>query len=399
MLERGFDTLLTEAAALGRLAELISPSGRSEMVPLEEADGRVVADSPRAPRDVPHYDRCAMDGYAVRAEDTAGASPAGPVRLALEETAGPFRAVRVHTGSPLPPGTDAVLPVEDAERREGRLDALRRVRSGEHVGRRGEDIRVGEPAVAAGRRLCAADLGLLRSLGIERVRVAERPRIVVLATGEELVGPGEEPAPGRMVDANGIVLATLVQRWGGTASVRPLYSDRAVELGRELAALADAGNAPDLVVTTGGTSVGERDRVVEALRSAGEVAFHGVAIQPARPVAAGRVGTMPVLCLPGFPAAAYIAAFAFLRPALERLSGCSPARPPTCRGRLSRKIVSTLGLRSYTRVRVEDGRVEPVRTSGAGILSSIARSQGFVVTPEDSEGVPAGAEVEVLLLD
>jgi molybdopterin molybdotransferase len=396
MLKRGFDRLITEEEALGRVLASVRPLEGDEELPLEEAGRRIVAVAPRAPRDVPHYDRCAMDGYAVRAADTAGASPSGPVRLDVGGLAGERRAVPVQTGAPVPAGADAVLPVEDAEREGAWLDVLRRVRVGENVGRRGEDVRAETAVVPVGRVLLPADLGLLRALGVERVRVVRRPRVAILPTGEELVAPGEEPPPGRMIDSNGVMLAGATAEWGGEPALRPLYSDRP----REIAgALEDLAAAADLVVTSGGTSVGARDQVVEALAAAGDVAFHGVAIQPARPVAAGTVRGVPVLCLPGFPAATFIAAFVFLRPALGRLGRRPPLEPRVRRGVLTRKIVSTLGLRSYTRVLLEAGRVEPVRTSGAGVLSSIVRANGFVVTPENCEGAPEGAQVDVLLFD
>ncbi len=395
VLERGFTRLVPEAEALARLLALVRPLSREEELSLEAALDRVVARPLRAPRDVPHYDRSAMDGYAVRAADTAGASAAGPVRLTLAERPGAGLAVLVRTGSPVPPGADAVLPVEDAECQGSRVDAQRRVRPGENVGRRGEDVRAGEAVVPEGRVLRAADLGLLRALGIESVTAVARPRVRVVPTGEELVAPGATPREGQTIDGNGIMLAAVVRDWGGEPEVVPLYDDDPRTLAR---ALVEGADAADLLVTSGGTSVGEHDRVVEALTGAGEVAFHGVAIQPARPVAAGRVGQAPVLCLPGFPAAAFIAAFALLRPALARLARRPPPEPRVARGRLARKIVSTLGLRSYTRVRLEDGLVEPLRTSGAGVLSSIARADGFVITPENVEGLPEGAEVEVVLI-
>lgn len=396
MLERGFDSLITEAEALRLLLEGIRPLESVEELPLETASGRVLACGPRAPRDVPHYDRSAMDGFAVRAADTAGASPAGPIRFRLSTEVASLQAVPVHTGSALPAGADAVLPLEDAERDGGRIDVLRRVRVGEHVGRRGEDVAEGTRVLTAGRPLRPPDLALLRSLGIERVEAFRRPRVRIVPTGEELVGPGVDPAPGRMVDSNGIMLAAATARWGGEPHVEALYTDRPAEIAR---ALVEASAESDLIVTCGGTSVGERDQVVEALAAAGTLTFHGVAIQPARPIAAGRVRDVPVLCFPGFPAASYIAAFVFLHPALARLAHAPSPIPGRRHGTLTRKIVSTLGLRSYTRVRLEGNHVDPLRTSGAGVLSSIARADGFVVTPENSEGAPAGAEVDVLLLD
>jgi molybdopterin molybdotransferase len=224
--------------------------------------------------------------------------------------------------------------------------------------------------------------------------VVRTPRVRVVPTGEELVPPGAAPGADRTIDSNGVLLAGLAARWGALPDLRPVYSDDPLAIA---GALEEAAGAADLVLTSGGTSVGERDQVVEALGRAGEVAFHGVAIQPARPVAAGTLRGAPVLCLPGSPAAAFVAAFAFLRPALARLGGHPLPEAPRLRGRLARKIVSTPGLRSYTRVRIAGGIVEPVRTSGAGILSSLVRANGFVVTPEEREGEPEGAEVEVLL--
>ncbi|MFN2432544.1 MAG: gephyrin-like molybdotransferase Glp [Gemmatimonadota bacterium] len=393
MLEHGFRRLLPENEALVRLLAGIRPVAGVERLPLSEADGRVLAEAAEAARDVPHYDRSAMDGYAVRSPETAGASLSGPVVLEVGSAIAARSAVPVHTGSALPPGCDAVVPLEDAERDGGRVGVLRRVRAGENVGRRGEDVRAGDVVAPAGHVLRPQDLGLLRAVGLERVAVRRLPRVRVLVTGEELVAPGELPDPGRMVDANGVMLARCVARWGGEPEPRALYSDAPHLIAGEITA---AAAACDLLVTSGGTSVGERDQVVEALAAAGEVWFHGVAIQPARPVAAGAVEGLPVLCLPGFPAAAFVAAFAFLRPALARLASRPPTAAAPLRGTLTRKIVSPVGLRSYTRVRVEDGRVEPLRTAGAGILSSLVRAQGFVVTPEASEGIPEGAEVDVV---
>lgn len=396
MLERGFNRLVSEASALEILLRLSRPVKGAEEVALESADGRVLAEPASAPRDVPHYDRSAMDGYAVRSADTAGASRAGPVRLRVASEVLPLHGVPVQTGSALPRGADAVLPQEDAERDGPRLDVLRRVREGEHVGRRGEDVAAGDLVFPVGHALRPADLGLLRLLGIERVRVRRRPCVGILVTGEELLPRCADPEPGRMVDGNGIMLLAACSRWGGDPGLVAVYSDDPLRIAGEL---ERAAGRSDLVVTSGGTSVGARDQVVEALQAVGEVAFHGVAIQPARPVAAGRIAEVPVVCLPGFPAATFIAAFAFVRPTLARLRGGPPLTPCSRRGRLARKIVSTLGLRSYTRVRLDGDRVEPLRTSGAGVLSSIARADGFVITPENSEGHPEGAEVEVLLLD
>jgi molybdopterin molybdotransferase len=394
VLTRGFETLTAEAAALGLLLDQVTPVGDVEELWLDEADGRTLASPLRAGVDLPGFDRSAMDGWAVRAEDTAGATAAGPVRLRISAAAGPGTAVAVHTGAPVPHGADAVLPVEDAERADGALDVVRRLRVGENVGRRGEDVAAGEELTPAGLRLRPQDLALLRAGGVERVPVVRTPRVRVVPTGEELVPPGTPPGADRTIDSNGVLLAALAARWGALPDLRPVYSDDPLAIAD---ALEEAAGAADLVLTSGGTSVGERDQVVEALARAGEVAFHGVAIQPARPVAAGTLRGAPVLCLPGSPAAAFVAAFAFLRPALARLGGHPLPEAPRLRGRLARKIVSTPGLRSYTRVRIAGGIVEPVRTSGAGILSSLVRANGFVVTPEEREGEPEGAEVEVLL--
>ncbi|MFQ5795975.1 MAG: gephyrin-like molybdotransferase Glp [Candidatus Bipolaricaulia bacterium] len=393
---RGFKRLERADEALERFLKRITPLERTEVVALEEADRRVLTKWIVSERDVPHYDRSAMDGYAIRAEDTFGASRISPAVMQLVEgPIGPNECSRVNTGAPIPQGADAVLMLEYTEQMGDEVEVFKRVARSENIGRRGEDIERGAVVFEAGHRLRPADLGLLRAVGVEQVDVYEKPTVAVLTTGEELIGPAEEPKPGQMIDTNGLTISLYVKRWGGQPRYRQAFTDKPSELEAILKENLDA----DLLVFTGGSSVGSRDQIVEAVERRGEVLTHGVAIQPAKPVVLAVAANRPAICLPGYPAATVIAALQFLKPAVDRLARIPPAPPRTVRASLERKITSELGLKSFTRVRLEGNVAHPVRTSGAGILSSIAQNHGLVITPENSEGREAGEEVEVLLLE
>lgn len=387
MAEKGFKQLTRIDEALDLYLDRVGEIGRSETVPVTEARGRVLAGSHDAPRDSPHYDRSAMDGYAVDAEDTVGATLADPVLVPME------RVEPVHTGSAMPPERDAVVKVEDATEEGDALAVDTAVTPGENVGDRGEDVEKGDRLFEAGHRLRPADQSLLRTLGTEEVEVRERPRVACVPTGEELVPPGEEPGPGQMVESNGLLLGSTVESWGCDARSDRVLSDEPGELEAALdAALGDA----DLVLFSGGSSVGRRDNIVDVLRSRGDVVVHGIALSPGKPTALCVVDGVPVVALPGYPAATAVALEALVRPAIEYLLGSREERC-TRTAELTRKVYSKDGRRTYTRVQLRDGEALPLRSTGAGILSSIALADGYVVVPEDLEGLESGAEVEVLL--
>jgi len=392
-------TEFDEVTRLDRARErLCGLAGRveTETVPVAEAAGRAVATALDARRAVPHYERAAMDGYAVRASDTQRAGRS-PVELDVvgngdgSATVGPRRAAHVHTGSPLPEGADAVVMVEDTSRVGDRVEVSTAVTAGENVAPVGEDVTDGQHLYDPGHRLSAADLGLLQGAGHREVDVYERPRVSVVPTGEELVGPDEDPDAGEVVETNGLTVSRLVRRWGGVDSYRDVVTDDVDALREAIERDLDH----DIVVTTGGTSVGERDLLPAVVGDRGAVEVHGVALKPGHPAGFGVVDGTPVLMLPGYPVSCLVVATQLLRPAVAAVGGFDPDPMPSTTGLLERKIHSEPGVRSFARVTVDGDAVTPTRTAGAGVLSSAALSDGWVVVPEASEGYEAGDEVAV----
>jgi molybdopterin molybdotransferase len=414
--QSGFKERTRVATARERLVERIDGHGRTETRPLKYADGRVLAEAITAPTAVPGYDRAAVDGWAVRASDTFGASSRSPAVLRVHERpddsadvpeVGPDEAVRVHTGSELPPGADAVVMIEQTERFGPEVEIGDAVAEGENVGDRGEDVSEGQHLYDAGHRLRPSDLGLLRSVGIERVEVTEPATVSVIPTGEELVT--ENPDPGEIIETNGLTVSRLVERWDGEATYRDIVTDDPDSLREAIERDLDH----DVIVTTGGSSVGKRDLVPEVVDELGEVFVHGVALKPGHPVALGEIDDTPVVMLPGYPVACIVNAVQFLRDAVKAV-GEQPVEPlPTREAELTQKIASEPGTRTFARVRLtesddgddtesddgDDGgtelAAEPTRASGSGVLSSVALADGWVVVPESREGIDAGETVAV----
>jgi molybdopterin molybdotransferase len=413
--ESGFKRRTRLAEAVERVREAVHPVERTERIPVTSAVGRVLAEDVRARRPVPHYDRAAMDGFAVRAEDTFGASARSPAVLRNASDAGdaggddrdsapevdPGAAVRVHTGSRVPRGADAVLKIEDATVRGGDVEAETPVAGGENVAPVGEDVAEGTAIFESGRRIRGSDLALCKTAGRTRVEVAARPTVGVVPTGEELVDAG--PAPGEVVETNGLTVSTLVERWGGKPTYRNVVDDEY----HALRAAIERDLTKDLLVTTGGTSVGERDLVPDVVDDLGEILVHGVALKPGHPVGVGIVRETPVLMLPGYPVSCLVTAVQFARRAVKR-AGRLPLEPhPTTAATLAEKIPSEVGVRTFARVSLttesgdasdgdaETPTVRPVRTGGAGVLSSVAAADGWVPVPESREGIPVGETVAV----
>ena len=392
----GFRSRTRVAEAQTILENTLDHSRETSRVDLEAADGRVLAEPIVAERDVPHYERAAMDGYAVRAQDTFGASERSPEVVRIGEgRVEPGTAVRVHTGSEVPEGGDAVVMIEHVEALEAtdELEVKDAVAEGENVAPAGEDVEAGTTLYEPGHRLRPSDLGLLRSVGLEAVEVVDWPTVGVIPTGEELVEV--DPDPGEVIETNGLTISRLVNRWGGQATYRDIVTDDfdalRVAIERDL--------TKDVVVTTGGSSVGERDLLPEVIDELGEVLVHGVALKPGHPVCLGIVEDTPVLALPGYPVACIVNAVQFLRPVLRWLEGTDLDPHPTVEARLDRKIPSEPGTRTFARVALEkrDGKrvAVPTRASGSGVLSSVALADGWVVVEESREGIPEGETVRV----
>ena len=404
--EAGFKRRTRVADARATLLAAVDPHDRTETVPVGDADGRVVAEPVDAPAPVPGYDRAAMDGYAVRASDTFGAGDRSPAVLAAKaaesDVVTPGEAARVHTGSAVPEGADAVVMIEHVEAVGDEIEVFDAVATGENVGAAGEDVAAGQRLYEPGHALRPSDVGLLRSVGLDEVTVREPPEVAVIPTGEELVE--SDPGPGEVIETNGLTVSRLVERWGGEARYRDVVTDDADALREAVDADLDA----DVVVTTGGSSVGERDLIPEVVDGLGEVLVHGVALKPGHPVCLGRAEGTPIVSLPGYPVACIVNAAQFLRPALKRAGGTDADAFPTRRATLDRKVASEPGVRTFARVTLgspegadeSDGALPtatPTRASGSGILSSVALADGWVVVPESREGFDAGEVVDVEL--
>jgi len=376
-----------------------------ETVPLDEAIGRVLAADAIAPLDVPAFDRAAMDGYALRGAATAGASEYNPLALPVlgqalpgqpfAGTVRPDAAVRIMTGAPMPEGLDAVLPAEYAAEKAGQVEIAQPVAPGQHVGRRGEDLQAGAAALNAGRRLRPQDVGVLASLGFAQAGVVRRPAVRILVTGNEVIPPGTPKSDYQIYDANSPMLRALVARDGGRV-------ERHARLGDDPAKISEALLAPgaDVILVSGGSSVGAEDHAPRLLAEAGELAIHGVAMRPSSPAGVGRIGEVLVFLLPGNPVSC-LCAYDFFAGRAIRLRGGRKAEWPHAvrKGVVARKIVSAIGRVDYCRVRLVGDRVEPIATSGAAILSSTTRADGFVIVPAESEGYGPDAEVTVYLYE
>jgi molybdopterin molybdotransferase len=399
---RGFAQRHTVDAALAWLDAQLQPLS-AELVPLRAAAGRVLVRPVVSGFDVPGFDRATMDGYAVVADSTAGAS--GYTRLPLavigESLPGrPFdgsvaagEAVRVMTGAPMPQGADAVLPAEWVED-DGplRISALAPVSPGKNLGRRGEDIVHGAALLEAGRVLRPQDVGVLSSIGVAEVCAVRRPRVRLAVTGNELLPAGTHPHGYQITDANGPMLAALTERDGGIVDFPGLVRD---DRNAILEALqADA----DIVIVSGGSSVGAEDLAPVLVAELGELAVHGIAMRPSSPTGLGRIGTCLIVLLPGNPVSSLCAYDFFAGRAIRALGGRGKEWPyRAIHGRLTRKISSPIGRLDYTRVKIVDGMIEPLAIGGASVLSSTTRADGFVTVGQDSEGFPAGAEVQAWL--
>jgi molybdopterin molybdotransferase len=375
----------------------------SEPVELPDLVGRVLAAEIAAPVDVPGFDRSAMDGYALRGEDSFGASEYAPLTFLVVGESFPGRpfagevgareAVRIMTGAPIPAGADAVVMAEVCSEADGHVEVRDAVSPRKHVGARGEDIRAGDVVLHPGRRLRPQDVGLLASIGVARVDCVRRPRVRLVITGDELLPPGASPEGARIVDSNSPMLRALAERDGaGRLDCERLPDDRE----RIRRALEEPG--VDVVLVSGGSSVGQEDFAPRLVDELGTLDFHGVTMRPSSPAGAGRIGDCFVFLLPGNPVSCLCAYEFFAGPTLRALGG-RPWRWPHARERLplARKISSQVGRTDYVRVGIEGGRAVPIATSGASILSSTVRADGAVIVARDLEGMPEGAEVEVLL--
>lgn len=368
-----------------------------EEVPVETSLGRILAEPVFAKISVPHYHAAAMDGIAVKAEDTFGASEAWPLRLRLGAEKRGFSFI--DTGQPLPPWADAVVMIEEVTSISGDEVELRRAAAPwQHVRLVGEDIVASEPLLPRGHRIRPCDVGALLAAGYLNVLVARKPRVAIIPTGNELVEPGMPLNPGAIIEFNSRMVSAFLAEWGAEAYRHPPVADDEQALH---AALEKSVRDHDIVVVIAGSSAGERDHTVATLRRAGEVLVHGIDIMPGKPAVCARVASKPVLGLPGYPVSAAIVALQVLRPLVLRYLGITPPPLPQVTAVSPRKIPSKLGIEEFVRVTlgvVGRKAVALALPRGAGAISTLVRADGFLRIPVDSEGVQAGEKVRVELL-
>jgi molybdenum cofactor synthesis domain-containing protein len=392
-------------AALRLMAEAVEPITRVEQVALDEADVRVVATEVTAALDVPPFDRAAMDGYAVRAEDTFGAARHAPRSLRRVEQVftgqvparpvGPGECAEIATGAPMPSGSDAVVMVEETERAEGRdeVEIFTPVYPRQNVGHRGADIQAGQSLARRGDVLNPSRLGALAAAGVGAVQVFARPRIAILSTGNEIAEPGGTLQPGQIYDVNRYTLAAVIRRHGGVAVPHPTAMDTLADLGDAV----DRGLVEDMLVFSGGSSVGERDLILDVVRQKGELAFHGIAVKPGKPTLFGRVHGKPVLGMPGYPTSCLSNAYMLLVPLLRRLARLPPFSPQIVTLPLAQRIVSTTGRHQFYTVRILDGQAVPA-FKASGDITSMSLADGYIEIAAQTDIVEKGEMVEVKLL-
>lgn len=388
-----------------------------EEVNILEAMDRVLAEDIYSDVDIPPFANSAMDGYAVRAADTKGARPESPITLKVianlaagyttEAQVEPGTAVRIMTGAPLPAGADAVVRFEDTNESRGakvepggEIQIFKEALPRENARPAGEDIREGEKVLAAGTVLRPQEIGVLASLGRGSVRVIRRPRVAILATGDELIGIDEPLAPGKIRNSNEYSNAALVQRYGGI----PIRLGIARDDAEDIKAKIQRGLAQkvDLFLTSAGVSVGDYDVVKDVLNQEGEIHFWQVRMKPGKPLAFGHIRGVPLLGLPGNPVSSMVAFEQFARPAILRMQGKAHLRKPTVEAIIEEDLENS-GRRAFVRVwaekRGDEWYASTTGQQGSGVLTSMVKANGLAIIPEDTTFVPAGTRLVVQMLD
>ena len=399
---RPFASTISLEEARRRLSAAIQPIARTERMPIDAASGRVAATDVASAIDVPPFARSAMDGYAVVAADTPGATRSTPVRLRMLDraftgevsraivTAG--TCVEIATGAPLPNGADAVVMVEETARDGDAIEIFAAAAAGQHVGRRGADIATGDRVVAAGHVLTPSRIGALAAIGVTAVEVYAKPRVAILSTGNEVVEPGRSLAPGQIFDVNRYTLGAVVSTHGGRPEPQPPAHDSLDALVEALDACAGA----DLIVFSGGSSVGDRDLVVDAIAKRGEMIFHGIAVRPGKPTAFALVGGTPFFGMPGNPTSCLSNAYILLVPYLRAVARLPVHAPRTIQVPLGRRIASAVGRHQFFTVRVQDGVAWPA-FKGSGDITSLSSADGYIEIPADRNVVEERELVDVTL--
>jgi len=402
---RPFTATISLDEARGRLEAFVRPIERTERVRIDELVGRVAASDVVSPIDVPPFARSAMDGYAVIAADTASASRTAPARLQLlgrvftgeiaTATVSPGFCIEIATGAPVPPGADAVVMVEETIQHgdeHGGVAVTAPARQGQHISRRAADIATGDVVVRRGDLLTPSRVGALAAIGSTEATVYARPRVALLSTGNEVVEPGVPLPPGHIYDVNRFTLTAVVATHGGVAEPRQPAHDSVAALLEALDGCAGA----DLIVFSGGSSVGDRDLIVDVIAQRGEMIFHGIAVRPGKPTAFAMVAGTPFFGMPGNPTSCLSNAYILLLPYLRAMARLPAHAPRTISARLGKRIASAVGRHQFYTVTLRDGVAYPA-FKGSGDITSLSRADGYIEIPATQDVVEEGEMVVVTM--
>ncbi len=400
---KGFEKLISVDDALGIFFDALKPERlRSELIPIEDAMERVAAENIAAPMDLPRFDRSAVDGYAIRADDTFEATQLKPrtFKLTPEKIVRKGCAREIWTGNTVPEGATAVVMIEHTRKLKNGIEIVKPVTPRENVSKKGEDIKKGEIALEAGTRINAYHVGLLAALRISEVDVVLKPRIAIISTGNELVELGKDVSTSQIVNSNRFVLSGLCRELGAEPEYLGIARDDEEEIRTKIVlGLTKA----DAVITSGGTSVGVADLVPLVISKMDKrgIVVHGVAMRPGMPTALGVLKRRPVFVLSGNPVASVFGFEVFVRPTILRLLGVQNELRPPVEARLTGRVAGALGRRVYLRIRAIERKgellAEPILAKGSGLLSSLTRANGYVVISEDREGLEKDEKVTVHL--
>jgi molybdenum cofactor synthesis domain-containing protein len=400
---RPFGTIIALDEARAIIEGAIRPIDRTESIPLKDANGRVLAQELVATADVPPFSRAAMDGYAVRAEDTTGASRTSPRRLQRAQTiftgqvsqqaVAAGQCAEIATGAPLPDGADAVVMVEETDiDKAGIVSVFAPATPRQNIGRQGADIQKGQHVLGPGATLNASRLGALAALGLTEVTVYAQPGVAILSTGNEIIDPGQVLGPGQIYDINRVTVSAVVADNGGL----PVPYRTAADTIEDLSRAVDECLAQDVMVFSGGSSVGERDLILDVIAAKGEVLFHGIAVKPGKPTAFGRIDGKLVFGMPGYPTSCLSNAYILLAPALRRLARLPDQIVRALTLPLGARVTSAPGRHQFYTVRIENGRAMPA-FKASGDITSMSQADGYIEIPADVDVVEQGELVDVKL--
>ena len=397
-----FKLLISRVEALKTVLDSVRPVEKNESVPIEESSSRVLAEDVIADKDIPPFDRAAMDGYAVRAEDTYKASERNPAVLNLkavlhagESSETPLskgECIRIATGCPIPLGVDAVVMVEFTEENEGKVSIFKAVHPGANIAPKGEDMKKGEAILKDGDTLTPAKVGVLAALGHRHVKVYQKPLVAIVPTGTEICEVGAELREGQVYDVNSYTLTSLLSENGALVTMSSIVPDSFEQLKSVIMRFLDH----DLIVFSGGSSVGERDILGKVIKESGRLLFHGVQMKPGKPTLFGLVRERPVFGMPGYPTSCLSNAYVFLVPAVRKMARLPHRELRTVRAKMAKKIVSASGREQLLPVKLMHGQAHPVfKTSGD--ITSLAEADGYIILPVNLDVIQEGEEVTVTL--